>query len=54
MKPGDLVQFTLPGYSYYIRSEVKVGIFLSETEEMVDSQGIQEDTQRSWVGTVRL
>jgi hypothetical protein len=37
MKPGDLVQFTLTGYNY-VHHEVKIGIFLNETEVMVDPQ----------------
>lgn len=39
MKPGDLVQYTLVGYNY-IHPEVYIGIFLNETEEMVDPQDV--------------
>lgn len=37
MKRGDLVQFTLTGYNY-VHHEVKIGIFLNETDVMVDPQ----------------
>jgi hypothetical protein len=37
MNPGDLVQFTLVGFNH-VHHEVKIGIFLNETQEMVDQQ----------------
>jgi len=39
MKTGDLVQFTLTGYNY-VHHEVKIGIFLHETDVMVDPQKV--------------
>jgi hypothetical protein len=35
VKRGDLVQFTRVGFNY-VHREVKIGIFLNETEEVVD------------------
>ena len=48
MKTGDLVQYIFDvGYNHIYSDKVKIGIFLNETDEMVDPRGICDQRRYS-------